>query len=605
MARINRWYLLAIASAILLLIFQTTDARALLRKAKPQAIIYAEFRGIDLEGGAWKHFGSKQHGRLNTNYVYAQSTGAASTMRARFELAQAPEKPAFLYLRALDDDFSTHCRIELKVNDTAIFRGPNEFSGKEWQDRRYPIPPGAIKAGANEIHINCIEKEGALGMPPWFCVALCAIAGEGYELRTPPRDLAKEFFVTLPKEKRSFPEPLPEGRSRPGFAIRMVKGWFWAPEQYLEVIPTLAKYKINFLMICPTSLFSHFPQWRNEWWLPIPEERKRKYEAVFRACKKHRIEVLFSIHPQLSSPRPIDPASDVDFEKLWQHYEWAQGQGLRWFNVQFDDVAASTAQFPLVNKLLTRLRAKDPQAQMVFCPTWYWGDGASPAEARSYNEQLGRELHPDIYLFWTGDGVVTPRITRRCLESYKEIVQHRVIIWDNYPVNDGSPTLHLGPVTGRDPDLCDLADGYMSNSMCQQNQIDMLPLLTMADYAWNPWDYDPERSIGQAILHLASNPEQRQVLKDLVEAYPGMLLYSAGTGFNPVRSQFERIVAAPHSRYIAENYIGYMKHLISRLHRAFPHRFGPEKKTLIRDLVWMEDAFEAKYGEQPGYATKQ
>ena len=49
---------------------------------------------------------------------------------------------------------------------------------------------------------------------------------------------------------------------------------------------------------------------------------------------------------------------------------------------------------------------------------------------------LGEALHPDVYLFWTGDGVVISRITRRAAESYRAVVKHRLLLWDKYPVND-------------------------------------------------------------------------------------------------------------------------------------------------------------------------
>ncbi len=85
-------------------------------------------------------------------------------------------------------------------------------------------------------------------------------------------------------------------------------------------------------------------------------------------------------------------------------------------------------------------------------------------------------MHSEVYVFWTGDGVVVPRITRHAAESYKRIVNHRLFLWDNYPVNDGSPTLHLGPVSGRDPDLPSVIDGYPSNPLASQNEINRLPL---------------------------------------------------------------------------------------------------------------------------------
>lgn len=561
--------------------------------------VYAELRGADFASGAKDRFGSIQHGQADVNYVYAQPTGACATMRATFDLQRVPEEPAFLYLRARDDDGPAQCRIELQLNGQALFRGPNEFSGAAWQLRAFAVPSGTLKVGANEIVVTNAEEQGELGMPPWFMVALCAVAGEGY---VPRRDITKDFWVELPPAIRPLPEPLPPEHPEPGFKLRGTKGWGWTPEQYLAEIPVLAKFKMNFLMNCYLSMFSDPARFRNEWWRPIPPAKKRAYAQVIRSCQKHGIIFCFAVHPQLGSPRPLDPTNLQDLEKFWQHYEWAQSQGVKWFNLSLDDVGwgdkgpgvGASEHAQMVNRIFERLRAKDPEAQFSFVPVPYWGDGTPPAH-RAYLETLGRELHPEVYVFWTGDGVVTPRITRRAAESYKSLVKHRLILWDNYPVNDNQPTMHLGPVIGRDPDLCEVIDGYMSNPLCTQNQINRLPLLTCADYAYNPWAYDPARSIGQAILHLAETDEQRQVLKDLVEAYPGMLLYQGGTGLNPVREQFKRLISAPHSRFVVDALLGHLEGLAARFERAFPRQFGPAKKTLGDDLAWVRQAYAAKY----------
>ena len=42
-------------------------------------------------------------------------------------------------------------------------------------------------------------------------------------------------------------------------------------------------------------------------------------------------------------------------------------------------------------------------------------------------------------------------MTRKAAESFRRAAAgHRIVIWDNYPVNDRSGALHLGPVIGRD-----------------------------------------------------------------------------------------------------------------------------------------------------------
>ena len=412
--------------------------------------------------------------------------------------------------------------------------------------------------------------------------------------------IEEDFFVTLPRQVRPLPEPLPEGEE-PGFAIRGTKGWMWRPEQYLAEIPVLVKYKLNFLMNCYTSMcdVEHFrwgdPQC-NRWWEPIPQEKARAYENVARECLKAGVRFCFSMNPNICTKRIVDYNSAEDVDLLWRHYSWMQGLGVKWFNISLDDITEgidAAGQAKVVNEIFRRLREKDAEAAMIFCPTFYWGTGEDP-KAAAYLETLARDLHPDVYVFWTG-GAVVGRITRADAETYKGRVRHRIIVWDNYPVNDAAPTMHLGPVIYRDRDLCKVVDGIMGNPLCPQNEINRIPLLTLADYAWNPEAYDPARSIGQAIVHLADTPPRQRVLKELVELYPGTLLESKGTGWNPVIARFNEILDRPHSRYLADVFLKHAEDVAQRMEEAFPERFKDALQTLLNDIAKMNAAYAAKY----------
>jgi hyaluronoglucosaminidase len=273
---------------------------------------------------------------------------------------------------------------------------------------------------------------------------------------------------------------------------------------------------------------------------------------------------------------------------------------VQWFDLQVDDISTgidAAGQARLANALLDRLRQRDPHAQMIVCPTYYWGTGEEPA-AHAYLRSWAQELDPEVYVIWTGDAVVTSRITREAAESFRRAVGHRLVIWDNYPVNDGNPTMHLGPVTGRDPGLADVCDGYMSNPMHAQNEINRLPLLTMADFAYNPWAYDPERSIGQAILHLADTREQQETLADLVELYPGMLIFGKGTAYNPFVTRFEELTATPHSHAVAVAYQEHAEGVLQRLEEQFPARFTEARRTLRADLGHLNETRAAVYADE-------
>ena len=565
--------------------------------------VLVRLSGTDFKGGGAERFGSTNCGLSGVNYVYAEPTGPLAAMSATFELPRVPDGKMFLLLKARDDNADEVCSIEITLNGVSLFRGDSGFPQYQWEWQRLAIPKALLKAGRNEVAVFNREQVGKAGTIPWFMVAECHIVGEDTDAWG-PSDIEKEFSVTLPKQRTPIPEPLTQAAAEPGFKIRGIKGWNWKPEQYLEEIPILARYKMNFLMNCYLSMFSTDDKARasgkpNRWWEPLPEAKKRAYERVVRSCQEHGVQFCFATHPSLFSSRSIDYTSKKDLDALWQHYEWMVGMGVNWFSICLDDISTgidASGQARMVNEFLRRLRARNPKAEIIFCPTYYWGTGDDP-KARAYLQILARELDPDVYVFWTGPQGVSGYITRDSAESYKSLVKHRLIIWDNYPVNNDRPTMHLGPLTGRDPELCRHADGYMSNPMCTQNQINRIPLLTCADYAYNPKAYDPARSIGQAILHLADSEEQREALKDLVEAYPGRILCGGGTRMNPVREQFKRLASQPHSRFIVGLYVRHLEGLSARLSQTFPDQFRAAKKTLDADLVWMKEAFATQYGE--------
>ncbi len=415
-----------------------------------------------------------------------------------------------------------------------------------------------------------------------------------------PLSYREQRRVRLPAIASALPEP-PRGSPQvPGFKFRGIKGWSWAVEQYLEEVPVLASLKLNFLMNCYRSMSPSPPgqHWCNEWWKPMPEARQKAFAGVIRSCGEHGIAFCFAMHPQLDSPRPMDFGRAKDLERFYQHYAWAQDEGVRWFSICLDDTSWSTAgpaalgnaHAGLVNTIYDRLQSKDRAAQMILCPAAFWGDGTNP-DQHAYLEALAGQLHRDVYVFWNGDAIVTPRITRVAAESYKSVVKHRLFLWDNYPVNDGSPTLHLGPVSGREADLCEVIDGYLSNPMCSQNQINRLPLATCAEYARNPRGYNPARAIGQAIVWQGQTRAQQEVLKDLVEAYPGFIVAGGGTGTNPVRAKFGSLAGDPSAR---QRFILQTEDIAQRLAKLFASRLSATRKTVLDDVRWMKQQSDSR-----------
>ena len=433
----------------------------------------------------------------------------------------------------------------------------------------------------------------------WLCFFLAFIFFIDLSAQSKPLELT--FKVTLPEKMLPLPTPLPAGPAEPKFVLRGTKGWAWNWEQYLAEIPVLARYKMNFLMSCYTSVFTDTAKFANDWWEPLPEKTLTGIGEIVRACREAGIVFCFSFHPALFSDRPLRYDSDADFGAMWKNYASVQALGVRWFSLSYDDIDVKGKDIAtlgadhagLANRLFRRLREADPDAELIFCPVYYWG-AADAGEAQLYTEALGRALDKDVLVFWTGDGIVTPRVTRAAAESFRKAVGHRIIIWDNYPVNDRTGALHLGPLTGRDPDLHEVAAGYMSNPHSPQNEINRIALLTCADYAYNPQAYDPNRSIGQAILELAETRAQRVVLKDLVELYPGNLICgSTSTAYNPFLERISALMKEPGGRKLAKKHLRRVENAMAGLVREFPGRYAETKRTLADHIARARKIVEA------------
>ena len=289
--------------------------------------------------------------------------------------------------------------------------------------------------------------------------------------------------LELPKELRPLPEPLPQGK-QPGFKLRGIKGWAWNPEQYLAEIPVLVEYKMNFLMNCYASLYGDE--------LALGSELE---PLVGTACPKTKKQGTGEGHPRRAEARLAVLLLDESATLLAAAPESAKRRRLR-------ETLAALRLGPkpgreMVQSLPGRhpdhARPEDRREPTIAS----WSTSSSPGCGRriatsssssarpstaatetspthvGYLDTVARDLNPEIYLFWTGDTFT--RITRAAAESYKKRVKHRLFLWDNYPVNDGQQTMHLGPVTARDADLCEVIDGYISNPMASQNEMNRIP----------------------------------------------------------------------------------------------------------------------------------
>jgi hyaluronoglucosaminidase len=260
------------------------------------------------------------------------------------------------------------------------------------------------------------------------------------------------------------------------------------------------------------------PYHRERWAEPYPQNRWRALLQLVRQAQKRRIDFVYGFHPGkglcFSDEKPVRTL----VAKARRFYD----AGVRTFAVLFDDIP-SRLEFNSDRKnfsqslaraegvWLQKVQALQPvewkAVEWWICPSYYTPD---PLLARLFGrfepdflENLGECLPSNVACFWTGPSVVSKKISLAHVQKIAKRVGHRLLLWDNYPVNDLSMSdeLHLGPLQGRDPKLPRAVYGYLNNPLLQE-KLSFIPLATCFDYAADPTHYHPESSWQKIVREL-------------------------------------------------------------------------------------------------------
>ena len=143
-------------------------------------------------------------------------------------------------------------------------------------------------------------------------------------------------------------------------------------------------------------------------------------------------------------------------------------------------------------------------------------DAFSGTRLTRYLETLGAELAPEVHVFWTGPRVCSEVIDRRHLEDVQARLGRPVLLWDNYPVNDGprmSRRLHLRAFTGRSELPGAPISGHAVNPM-NAALLSRIPLATLALLYADPAGYEPRRAFRAALGRLCGEESASCLLED-------------------------------------------------------------------------------------------
>jgi len=277
-------------------------------------------------------------------------------------------------------------------------------------------------------------------------------------------------------------------------------GSTWERDCRISVMQLMAGYGMNTFYYAPKDDIYHREKWRE----PYPEKELNELKELYETASENELDFHWCIGPGLT----YCYTSESDFETLINKFRNIYTIGVKGFGLLLDDIpdefqyeddakafdSIVDAHIDLINRTYTALKAIDSSITLTVCPTQYHGN-----ETEYYITKFGNEIPADISIFWTGAEICSRVLTSREADEFLRSTSHKPLYWDNYPVNDCEmfQEMHLGPIIGRDAELYKHSEGLISNVM-EYAECSKIPLMTVADYLWNPVCYNSEESIRNA-----------------------------------------------------------------------------------------------------------
>lgn len=286
----------------------------------------------------------------------------------------------------------------------------------------------------------------------------------------------------------------------------IVEGYYGRPYTHaerLELVDRMVGWGMNTYVYAPKDDPLHRERWRE----PYADDSLARFGALVAYGADRDVRVGFAVAPGLS----IEYGSATDRRALQAKLDRFADLGARFFCLALDDVPSelaheadrdrfgslATAHADLANAVDGAL---PEDATLWLVPTDYAGTADSP-----YLETLGAELNETIEVGWTGRSVVSPQIRAEEAAARARCLGRRLLVWDNYPVNDGPMrnVLHLGPYTGRDAELAAHVSGILLNPM-EWPRASGPGLSTAGAYMADPRAYRPEEAWERAAREAAA-----------------------------------------------------------------------------------------------------
>lgn len=294
----------------------------------------------------------------------------------------------------------------------------------------------------------------------------------------------------------------------PQFALRgVIEGAYAVPfthEQRASMLTWMAAHGMNTYVHAPKLDVFADVLWRT----PYPAPVMGEFKAEIAQAEALGIDWVPALHPGVDLCFSCAADRDALVAKLQPFVAAGSSRVMLGFDdSSLEGSPADIAMYGtgpaarglMTSDLLNAVQARMPGVDVLTVLAEYTGTRSTPFYAA-----VASRLLPSIDVFWTGFGVVSPKITTQQAAAIDAVLGRRVVLWDNFPVNDYSGTagderrLNLGPSEGLDSDLGTAVQGVLANVQSPW-ATNTVPLATLADFLGHPGRYDPESSWREAL----------------------------------------------------------------------------------------------------------
>lgn len=306
----------------------------------------------------------------------------------------------------------------------------------------------------------------------------------------------REFCKHIKKSKKGIYIPRLTINHEPTLKISgVVEGFYgrpWTHEDRLDCINFIGNHSMNTYMYAPKDDIYHRDLWRDMY----PKNKILEFKDILNICEENHVDFYYMIAPGKDFNFTIEN-DYIDLKsKLMQLIEI----GVTNFGLLLDDIEyridsktklkfktpAHTHSY-IVNTVYEFLNENIDEFNLVMCPTEYDIDYDSP-----YLHTLGRKLHPEVKIFWTGNETLSHRITKKSFENISEILNHEIVIWDNVPVNDfesDKELIFIAPYENRGVHLIEKNLGGIVLNPMDIWELSKFTVGSFAQYSYNAYDF--------------------------------------------------------------------------------------------------------------------